>query len=201
MYDAPPRALAPRAAPASEAGAINAGVGLRLGDTLTGRHLLRPPGEVVVVRVARQPPLGGRPQAFMTLETLAGLIGGGGKLTEIEASLSPGLDPDAFAAGRRPEVPDGFLLETTARVTANVEKNLASSQLGLVLATVLAFLTASFIILTGLTVYAAQQQRELAMLRCFCARLSQLDCSQRLVGALFYGGRTLTTSVEMMKET
>jgi putative ABC transport system permease protein len=184
VYDAPAPALPERAASEAEAGAINTGVGLRLGDTLTVRQLLRQPGEVVVVGVARQPPLGGRPQAFMTLETLAGLIGGGGKLTEIEASLSPGLDPDAFAAGRRPEVPDGFLLETTARVTANVEKNLASSQLGLVLATVLAFLTASFIIFTGLTVDAAQQQRELAMLRCIGARRSQLAWSQLLVGAL-----------------
>lgn len=169
---------------ADAAKAINAGVGLRLGDTLTVRRLFRAPSAVTVVGVARQPPLGGRPQAFMTAQTLADLVGGEGSLSEIEASLEAGIDPAAFAAAHRDEVPDGYVLETTARVTANVEKNLASGQLGLVLATVLAFLTAAFIIFTGLTVDAAQQQRELAMLRCIGAKRSQLAWSQLLLGAL-----------------
>lgn len=184
VYDTPEPKLPQEAPTETDAQTLNAKVGLRLGDTLTVRRLFRSPSEAVVVGIARQPPLGGRPQAFMTLDTLAGLIGGEGKLTEIEASLAPGLDPEQFAERHRAELPDGYVLETTARVTANVEKNLASSQLGLVLATVLAFLTASFIIFTGLTVDAAQQQRELAMLRCIGAKRSQLAWSQLLVGTL-----------------
>ncbi|MDQ7012789.1 MAG: FtsX-like permease family protein [Planctomycetota bacterium] len=166
----------------AEAAEINAGVGLRLGDTLRVRRLLRSPGEFVVVGIARQAPLGGRPQAYTSLESLAAAVGGGGKLTEIELRLAAGFEPGAFAQTHSPEVPEGFVLTTTARVTANVEKNLASSQLGLVLATVLAFLTASFIIFTGLTVDAAEQQRELAMLRCIGASRSQLAAFQLLVG-------------------
>lgn len=168
---------------ADEAERLNATVGLRLGDRLRVRRLLRAPAEFTVVGIARQAPLGGRPQGYTTLESLASATGGGGKLTEIEAQLAPGVDPAEFAATHSPEVPEGFVLTTTARVTANVEKNLASSQLGLILATVLAFLTAAFIIFTGLTVDAAQQQRELAMLRCVGASRTQLAAFQLLVGA------------------
>ena len=168
---------------ADEAERLNATVGLRLGDRLRVRRLLRAPAEFTVVGIARQAPLGGRPQGYTTLESLASATGGGGKLTEIEARLAPGVDPAEFAAMHSPEVPEGFVLTTTARVTANVEKNLASSQLGLILATVLAFLTAAFIIFTGLTVDAAQQQRELAMLRCVGASRTQLAAFQLLVGA------------------
>ncbi len=167
-----------------EAEVLNARVGLRLGDTLEIKRFLRAPSRVTVVGIAHQPPLGGRPQAYMSLDSLAAAIGGEGALSEIEIILEPDHDPTAFAAAHREEVPEGFVLETTARVTANVEKNLASSQLGLVLATVLAFLTAAFIILTGLTVDAAQQQRELAMLRCIGATRLQLAGSQLLVGAI-----------------
>ena len=184
VYGLDPVEVPEQVADAKAAAAINAAVGLRLGDTLSVRRLFRAPSSVTVVGIARQPPLGGRPQAFMTTETLGDLIGGEGKLTEIEASLEATIDPTEFAATHRGEVPAGFVLETTARVTANVEKNLASSQLGLILATVLAFLTAAFIIFTGLTVDAAQQQRELAMLRCIGARRSQLAGSQLLVGTL-----------------
>ncbi|HZW09286.1 MAG TPA: FtsX-like permease family protein [Phycisphaerales bacterium] len=186
--------LPERADSAEEASALNARVGVRVGDTLevvrTGgaldllRRLGGPAPPLTVVGVVRQPPLGGRPQVYMSLDTLAAVLGGRERLSEIEIVLAPGTDPEAFAATYRAGVPEGFVLETTARVTANVEKNLASSQLGLVLATVLAFLTASFIIFTGLTIDAAEQQRQLAMLRCIGARRSQLAGTQLLVGAL-----------------
>lgn len=182
VYEQDLPSIPDQVATADEARQRNSGVGLRLGDTLRVRRLLRSPGEFVVVGIARQAPLGGRPQAYTSLESLAEAVGGGGKLTEIELQLAAGLDPDRFAELHSPEVPEGFVLTTTARVTANVEKNLASSQLGLVLATVLAFLTASFIIFTGLTVDAAEQQRELAMLRCIGASRTQLAAFQLAVG-------------------
>ncbi|MBK7404907.1 MAG: FtsX-like permease family protein [Phycisphaerales bacterium] len=171
------------AASPDRAAQINSRVGVRIGDVLEIKRFLHATTRVRVVGIVRQPPLGGRPQAYATSATLAGAIGGEGKLSEIEASLEPGIDPAEFAAAHRAEIPDGLVLETTARVSANVEKNLASSQLGLVLATVLAFLTAGFIIFTGLTVDAAQQQRELAMLRCIGAKRIQLAVSQLMVGA------------------
>lgn len=184
VYETDPPTIPDSTDDQAEAESLNALIGLRLGDTLEIKRFLRKSTTVTVVGIARQPPLGGRPQAYMSLDALADAIGGAGKLSEIELTLEPGLDPAAFAAEHRAEVPEGFVLETTARVTANVEKNLASSQLGLVLATVLAFLTAAFIIFTGLTVDAAQQQRELAMLRCIGAKRSQLAGSQLLVGAI-----------------
>lgn len=183
VYDQPRAELPESVGAEADAARRNETVGLRLGDTLIVRRLVRAPAEFTVVGVARQAPLGGRPQAYASLETVRDRLGGG-NLTEIEATLGPDIDPIAFAERRRGEVPEGFVLETTARVTANVEKNLASSQLGLILATVLAFLTAAFIIFTGLTVDAAQQQRELAMLRCIGASRVQLGAYQLLVGAV-----------------
>jgi len=193
-----PAPAVPERASGEEARAVNDAVGVRVGDTLeivrTGdefellRRLRGGSPTVKVVGVVRQPPLGGRPQAYMPLEGMHGALGGRERLSEIEIVLArdadPAIDPNEFAAAHRPEIPPGLILETTARVSANVEKNLASSQLGLVLATALAFLTAGFIIFTGLTIDAAEQQRQLAMLRCIGARRSQLAGAQLLVGAI-----------------
>lgn len=180
-----PAPIVPESVPtARQAERINQLVGVRLGDTVSIDRLLRRSMPLKVVGIASQPPLGGRPQAYMTLDTLAAAIGGQGKLSALEIVIDETHDPETIASTHQADLPgDGSLvLETTARVSANVERNLASSQLGLILATVLAFLTAGFIIFTGLTVDAAQQQRELAMLRCIGATRKQLSLSQLYVG-------------------
>src|SRR5262249_58128058 len=73
---------------------------------------------------------------------------------------------------------------TTERVTSGLEKNIASSQLGMVLATVMAFMSAAFIITTGLTTSVTERQRELAILRCIGGTRAQLARMQVLIGAL-----------------
>ncbi len=69
-------------------------------------------------------------------------------------------------------------------MTSGLEKNVRSNDLGFVVATVMAFLAASFIIMTGLSTGVTERQRELAILRCIGATRGQLALSQLLAGAI-----------------
>ncbi len=136
-----------------------------------------------VVGVAAQPPLGGRPRAYLTLSALASLTSQTG-YSEIVIAVEPGTTGDAFVAANKPRVPTGLLLQTTERITSGLNKNIQSNQLGMVLATVMAFLSASFIILTGMTTSIAERQRELAMIRCIGGTRTQLARSQLAIGLI-----------------
>ncbi len=147
---------------------------------------------VKVVGIAAQPPLGGRPTALMTRSGLDAMLDSSSRLSAIDLKLRDPQVASAVVLNRAADIPDTVVLKETARTTSGVEKNLASSQLGLILATVLSFLTASFIILTGLNTEAAERERELAMLRCIGASKLQLAQSQLLVGAVIgLGGAAL----------
>lgn len=156
-----------------------------VGPAITIPFLQRPV-TLSVVGIADQPPLGGRAQAYLTRDGLARLAGAEGRLSQIDIALLPGIDPEAAAASRRAEIGSerGLLLQTTAKVTSGVDQNVRSSQLGFVLATFMAFLSASFIILTGLTTSVVERQRELAILRCIGAERGQLARAQLLVGLI-----------------
>lgn len=142
------------------------------------------PKGVTVVGVARQPLLGGRPQLFATLETVQELTGREGRLSQIDIVLRPGIDPDAAVEARRGELAENLLLQTSEKVTSGLDANLRSSELGFVLASVLAFLSAAFIITTGLTTGVMERQRELAILRCIGGTRAQLGWMQVFTGLL-----------------
>lgn len=163
---------------------LNAAQRVVLGDSVTLTRLFKPSVQLRVVGIAPQPPLGGRPQAFLLLSALATITDAPDKLSRVEIQLRPGLDPEAVAAARRETLPDSLLLQTTSRVTSGLDQNLRSSELGLVLAIVLSTLAASFIILTGLTTDVARRQRELAVLRCVGASRAQLAKAQLWTGAI-----------------
>lgn len=177
-------ALPDSTADADLAARLNAGQRVLLGDTVHLARLLQRDVPLKVVGIAAQPPLGGRPQAFLTQEALARLTGSNGKLSRIDIVLRAGHDPDAITDSRRETLPDTLLLQTTAKVTSGLDKNMRSSELGLILAIVLSTLSASFIILTGLTTDVARRQRELAVLRCVGASRSQLALAQLWTGAI-----------------
>ena len=84
--------------------------------------------------------------------------------------LREGVDAGRVAEARRDEFERGVLLRVTAKITSGLDKNLQSSQIGLVIASVLSFLSASFIIMTGLTTGVTERQRELAVIRCVGGR-------------------------------
>jgi len=163
---------------------LNSGQRVLLGDTVLVTRLLKPSVPLKVVGIAPQPPLGGRPQAYLSMPALASLTDAQGKLSRVEVELRPGIEPEAAAEARRESLPDSLILQTTAKVTSGLDKNLRSSELGLVLAIVLSTLAASFIILTGLTTDVARRQRELAILRCVGASRGQLARAQMWTGAI-----------------
>jgi ABC-type antimicrobial peptide transport system permease subunit len=179
------RAALPEVVEGSEAAsALNASQRVLLGDTITLVRLLRAGVPLKVVGIAPQPPLGGRPQAYMLLDGLASISESEGKLSRIDLELAPGFGAEDVASARREALPESLLLQTTAKVTSGLDQNLRSSELGLVLAIVLSTLAASFIILTGLTTDVSRRQRELAVMRCIGASRGQLAAAQLFGGAM-----------------
>lgn len=180
----------------TQAATANAGVGVRLGDELTvirsgsGPSVIallrgaRAVGTLRIVGIAAAPPLGGKPTATVDLATAQALADSAGKLSRIEIELDGSIDPEAFVLEHAEELGGDFILQTTERITSGVEKNLAASQLGLVLVGAVALLCAGFIIMTGLSTGVAEQQRTLAVLRCVGAKRGQIGFAQLLAGLL-----------------
>ncbi|KAA0215575.1 MAG: ABC transporter permease [Leptolyngbya sp. PLA3] len=179
--------VVPENATRPQAEDVNRAVGVRPGDRVTMFRLFGRRWEFEVVGVAAPPPLGGRPQVWVSMPDVEEILGRRGRLTLIEMKLREGVGAGAFVDARQAELGDRFLLQTTAKVRTGVEKNVASSQLGFVLAAVLSFLSAAFIIMTGLNTGLAEQRRSLAVLRCVGARPGHLAQTQLVIG-LVVGG-------------
>lgn len=92
------------------------------------------------------------------------------------STSEPAAAPDAL--------PRGLVIQATERVTSGLQKNMESNKIGLILASTLAFVGASFIILTGMTTAVTERARELAILRCIGAKRGQLGAAQVLVGLI-----------------
>lgn len=190
----PPVLLPDSESDATAARRINLAQHIRVGDTLEAVKQVFPgltlPAltsaktvKLKVVGIAAQPPLGGRSRCYLTMSALAALTNQNG-LSEVAIAVDPSQTPDQFVAANKSRLPTGVLLQTTERVTSGLDKNMQSNQLGMVLATVMAFLSASFIILTGLTTNIAERQRELGMLRCIGGTRAQLGRSQLVIGTI-----------------
>lgn len=149
--------------------------------------MLRDPATVRVVGVAEQPPLGGRPQAYLELATLQEVADLPGRVSGIDIILHEGHAPQQVAASRQEALGRRLIIQTTERITSGLETNLRGSQLGFVLASMLAFLSAAFIIMTGMTTDVAQRRRELAILRCVGASRGQVARAQLAHGAMVGG--------------
>ncbi len=167
--------------------ALNERIGVRVGDTISITRFLRRAVPLTVVGIAQAPPMGGRPRAYVVRQTMADLTGSAPGYTEIEIDLDDSIDAEAFAKRHKAELDPTLLLTTTERVTTGVTKNMASSQLGFILAIVLAGLSGAFIILTGLTTGVSEQQRELGVLRAIGATRMQLAASQLTLGLIIGG--------------
>lgn len=182
-----PAVLPDRADTPEQAARANADVGPRPGDTLHAVRFLRQPVPLTVVGVAESPPLGGRPVLYALPETVAAAAGVPAAPTAVEISLHDPAAAESVAARRQPELAEAvdlpLSLRVSARIAAGVERNLASSRLGFFLTATMAFLSAAFIITTGMNTGLAEQQRDLAVLRCIGARRAQLAETQLLYGA------------------
>jgi len=159
----------------------------KVGDSVEYFRLLRSPIRLTIVGIVARPPIGGRWQVYLTLDGLAKLSGDSATLSEIDIIVKDGVDPKAAAERHRPEVGEKALLQTTERITSGLNQNMKSNELGFILATVMAFLAASFIIMTGLSTGLVEKERELAVLRCIGATKGQLARMQLFVGAIIGG--------------
>jgi putative ABC transport system permease protein len=172
---------------AEEARRLNEGVGVRIGDTLTVPKLFGRAKTLTIVGIAEPAPLGGKPIAFTTVETLDALSRKKNRLTDIEVGLEAGIDPEQYVDLHAEELLPDVLLQTTGRITSGVEQNMQASKLGIVLISVISLISAAFIITTGLTTGVAEQQRTLAVLRAVGARRRQLAMAQLWVGCIVAG--------------
>lgn len=173
-----------QAATREEAERLNAGAAPGVGDVVEAVRLLREPVRLRIVGLAAQPPLGGRPIAYMTASGLAALEGKPGQLSEIDVKLRAGVDAEGFVAGAGERLPAKTLMQTTERITSGLDRNMKSNQIGFLVASIMSFIAAGFIIMTGMSVGVVERQRELGMLRCVGATRLQLAQSQLCAGGI-----------------
>ncbi len=169
---------------AEEAQHLDVRYRIKLGDTIEFVRAGKSPLRLTIVGIVPHGLLGGRPRAWMTPEALAEATDQTGRFSEIEIALKPGLAPEAVASRHKPDLPEDVILQPTAKVTSNLEQNLRANRVGLVIASTLAFLSAAFIILTGMTTGVVERQRELAILRCIGASRGQIALSQVIAGLI-----------------
>ncbi len=169
-------------APASEE--LGIGVGgmvevQKFGDAFT----------LTVVGVSEAPPLGVMvpAESFVSFETMWRKNDRPGRVREVDVVLADEREAPALVAAHRADFEKGMLLRASARLTSGLEKNLRSNQLGMILASAIAFLSAGFIVLTALSTNVNERQRELAVLRCIGGRRAQLAEAQLVIGFLVGG--------------
>lgn len=158
-------------------------LGAQVGDELSVQRFGEPVA-LRVVGVCRRPPLGmlSRPEVFTTLGTMGAIADKPGKLREIDVLVRDPGRAEAIAEARAGQMDKGVVLRAASKITTGLNKNLQSSQIGMVIASMLSFLSAAFIILTGLSTNVNERQRELAVLRCIGGTRAQLAESQFAVG-------------------
>lgn len=176
------------AAPANEADLndANATGAPKIGDSIELIRFFKAPRTVKIVGIVAQPPFGARWQCYMTVDGLAEVTGQATALSEVDIILKreAARDAEALAVRWGEELGRAYLIQTTERITSGLEKNMKGNELGFVLATVMAFLAASFIIMTGLSTAVTERMRELSVLRCIGATRGQLATIQLVGGGL-----------------
>jgi len=166
----------------SESITLNRGVGIRVGERVEFARLFRDNVVLTVVGIAQAPPMGGRPMGYTTIDTLDRMSRKKNQISDLEVKLQEGVDPDEFVLAHIDAYPGRAIVQTTGRITAGVEQNLAAAQMGFMLISLITLISAAFIITTGLTTGVAEQQKMLGVLRCIGAHRSQLGIAQLLVG-------------------
>ncbi|MCA9290914.1 MAG: ABC transporter permease [Phycisphaerales bacterium] len=142
------------------------------------------PIELVVTGVEKRMRLGTlqRPRVRMDRRTLADAANQRGELSYILIKLRDGVRPETFCAEHGAEVEPPLILEPAELVKTGFYERLQAGKLGFVVATVLAFLCASFIVVTGLTSGVTEKQRQLAIIRCIGGTRGHLFRSELLAG-------------------
>jgi putative ABC transport system permease protein len=142
------------------------------------------PLDVTVVGIYKRPVLGAlqRPLVEIDLPTLADATRREGRLTAISIALDEGVDAEIFAAARAETLVDPMLCEPAERVRTGLDKQVATSELSVLIATVIAFLSCAAIVATGMTTAVLDELREMGIARAIGASRRQLFGAQLVVG-------------------
>lgn len=132
-----------------------------------------------------------RPELIMSRAALAAATDRAGEasvisiiLDEDEPSTSDVL---AWCAANTSRLPEGLLLEPAELITTGYDRQVRSSNMGFLLASVIAFLACSFIVATGMTTAVVEQERLMAIVRALGATRRQLFGAQVLSGLIICG--------------
>ncbi len=144
------------------------------------------PAEFTVVGITKQQSIEfvRRPGAAFTRPALAALTGYRGRVHEITVQVPDGADVEALATAWTALMPQGIVVQPTERFTSGIGNTIRANNFGFVLASTLAYISAAFIVLTGLTTNLLERQRELAVMRCIGAGRATLAGAQLMVGLL-----------------
>ncbi len=149
------------------------------------------PIQLRVVGILERPPVAfmSKLEAFTTIGTVGRISQKPGRISIVDIRVGEDEDAEAVAdkyreslATRDGSTPTGLLLQTTERITSGLERNIESGNIGMIVAGVLAFLSAAFIIMTGLSTSVLERQRELAIVRCIGGTKGHLAGAQLIVG-------------------
>ena len=122
------------------------------------------------------------PTAFVEIGILGEAINRRDGLGTIAIVHEEEVDVPAFVEARSNEVPEFLSLEAADLVKSGFDRRVRGGELTTLVVSVMTFLGAGFIIVTGLTTGVSERQRELAVLRSVGATRGQVFRSQILLG-------------------
>lgn len=154
------------------------------------RTPVRPENEerLTVVGITKQPALGMgitiRAEVMLPLDELRRLTNRGNLISDADVVLKDSNKAEAIAKSRAGTFSQGMILSTSAKISSGLNQNIQQSQIGMTIASMLAYFAAAFIIMTGLTTGVTERQRELSMVRCIGGTRWQLAESQLVIGLI-----------------
>ena len=147
------------------------------------------PLRLTITGIYERPVLGAlqRPLAQVDRRTLAEAQGQDPEVSRIAIKLAPGTKAQAWIDQHKGAFEDPLVLEPAELATAGFTRQLEAANLGLLIATMIAFMSCAFIVATGMTVAVSEQVREMAIARCIGAERRDLFLGQVIVGAVIGG--------------
>lgn len=125
-----------------------------------------------------------RPLIRMDRTLLAEAAHHRGEISSMMMLVHDGVDVDAFCAAYQDRMPRAVVLEPAEMVRSGFDRRIQSSRLGVLIASVLTFMSAAFIAVTAMTTSVTERQREMAMVRSIGASRTQLFMAQMFVGLI-----------------
>lgn len=125
-----------------------------------------------------------QPTIRMDRSTLAEAAHHRGEVSSMWLILEEGADVEAFCEQHQRDLPHMLVLEPAEMVRSGFDQRIVTSRFGVLIASVLTFMSAAFIAVTAMTTSVIERQREMALVRSIGAARGQLFASQMLVGVI-----------------